>query len=225
VKGKLPTAKSVLSVSAHPDDECFGLGAILYEFVQSGARTSVLCFTHGAASTLKEGEGDLAQIRAKELQEATSVLQVSKTRLLAYPDGSLASVSLGELVNHIVEMARDVGASLLLTFDEGGVTGHPDHKTATQAALRAALELNIPVLAWTIPVAIANELNAELNTAFMGRQPHEIDIIITVHRTHHRTAIAHHHSQAIGNKVLERRLELQGDTEWLRWLYRPQAAG
>ncbi|MCL4313639.1 MAG: PIG-L family deacetylase [Actinobacteria bacterium] len=221
MNGKLPTATSVLSVSAHPDDECFGLGAILYEFVQSGAMTSVLCFTHGEASTLKKGEGDLARIRAKELQEATSVLQVSKTRLLAYPDGGLASVPISELANHIIELSREVKASLLLTFDEGGVTGHPDHSIVTQATLTAAKELDLPVLSWTIPTAIANQLNNELGTTFVGRNPDDIDVVIKVHRPTQRVAIAHHRSQAIGNKVLERRLELQGDMEWLRWLYHP----
>jgi len=38
---------SVLAVVAHPDDESFGLGAVLASFAETGARVSVLCFTRG----------------------------------------------------------------------------------------------------------------------------------------------------------------------------------
>ena len=55
---------------AHPDDESFGLGAILDRFVTTGARASVLCFTHGEASTLHGVVGDLREIRTTELAEA-----------------------------------------------------------------------------------------------------------------------------------------------------------
>jgi LmbE family N-acetylglucosaminyl deacetylase len=36
-----------LAVVAHPDDESFGLGAVLSAFIDSGTRVSVLCFTRG----------------------------------------------------------------------------------------------------------------------------------------------------------------------------------
>ncbi|MGB8501155.1 PIG-L deacetylase family protein, partial [Mycobacterium sp.] len=47
----LPAWSSVLAVVTHPDDESFGLGAILDAFNRAGTRTSVLCLTHGEAST------------------------------------------------------------------------------------------------------------------------------------------------------------------------------
>jgi LmbE family N-acetylglucosaminyl deacetylase len=50
--GVLPVWTSVLAVVAHPDDESFGLGAILDAFTRAGARGEVLCLTHGEASTL-----------------------------------------------------------------------------------------------------------------------------------------------------------------------------
>ena len=48
----LPSAKEVLAICAHPDDESFGLGAILGVVAELGTRVRVLCFTHGEASTL-----------------------------------------------------------------------------------------------------------------------------------------------------------------------------
>lgn len=57
--GALPAWPSVVAVVAHPDDESFGLGAILDSFARSGAAVSVLCLTHGEASTLHGVSGDL----------------------------------------------------------------------------------------------------------------------------------------------------------------------
>jgi LmbE family N-acetylglucosaminyl deacetylase len=68
----LPVESPVLAVCAHPDDESFGLGATLAALAGYGARTAVLCFTHGAASALGSGRGDLHQIRAAELAAAGS---------------------------------------------------------------------------------------------------------------------------------------------------------
>ena len=58
---RLPAWSDVLAVVAHPDDESFGLGALLAAFVAAGVRVSVLCLTHGEASTLHGVEGDLSQ--------------------------------------------------------------------------------------------------------------------------------------------------------------------
>lgn len=44
--------RRVLAVVAHPDDESFGLGGLLALLSDGGVPTTVLCFTHGGASTL-----------------------------------------------------------------------------------------------------------------------------------------------------------------------------
>jgi N-acetylglucosamine malate deacetylase 2 len=63
----LPRLARVLAVCAHPDDESFGLGAVLAALARTGTSSSVLCFTHGGASTLGPGGGDLRRVRAREL--------------------------------------------------------------------------------------------------------------------------------------------------------------
>ena len=50
--GLLPAWESVLAVVAHPDDESFGLGAIIDRMTSGGAAVHVLCYTRGEASTL-----------------------------------------------------------------------------------------------------------------------------------------------------------------------------
>ena len=214
----LPEIAELLVVCAHPDDESFGLGGVLGAFVDRGTRVRVLCFTHGEASTLGEGVA-LGERRAAELAAAASALGVHGATLHAYPDGHLAEVALEELVARIAEEAGD--AELLLAFDVGGITAHPDHIAATEAALAFGTDRRLPVLGWALPEKVAAQLNAELGTSFVGRRPDELDLTVAVDRARQVTAIACHASQSTGNPVLWRRLELLGDTEHLRWLLPP----
>jgi N-acetylglucosamine malate deacetylase 2 len=218
----LPRWGAVLAVGAHPDDESFGMGAVLAAFADAGARIVVLSFTHGEASTLHGVLGDLASVREAELTAAGRVLGVARSALLDYPDGRLAEQSLPELIVHVREMTTSEGVDGLLAFDEGGITSHPDHRTATEAALAAADQVHLPVLGWAIPLRVAGRLNAEFGTAFVGREDSDLDVGLAVDRGRQLRAIAEHRSQSAANPVLWRRLELLGDREWLRWL-RPRA--
>lgn len=209
----------VLAVVAHPDDESFGLGAVLAELISQGARASVLCFTHGEASTLHGSPGELAVIRSRELTDAGAALGLSRVELHDYPDGNLAGVPIDELAAHVLRLIGEERPSHLLVFDVGGVTGHPDHQHATRAALAAAGVAGLPVLAWTVPRPVAEQLNAELGTAFVGREPDELDGTLVVRRELQAVAIARHHSQSADNPVLRRRLELLGDREYLRLIH------
>jgi LmbE family N-acetylglucosaminyl deacetylase len=210
----LAGVSSVLAVVAHPDDESFGLGAVLLRLAAAGARLHVLCFTHGEASTLHGREGDLGTLRPAEFAAATRALGAGRSELLSYPDGGLAGVAPAELAGHVMRLARQVRPSHLLTFDLSGVTGHPDHQHASAAALAAGRALGIPVLAWALPAAVAAALNEEFGTSFAGRPAGEL-MALEADRDKQWAAIACHASQSIGNPVLRRRLELLGDREYL----------
>ncbi len=220
--GTLGFASSVLAVCAHPDDESFGLGATLAHLTGLGADVAVLCFTHGEASTLGKWSGPLREIRSSELAAAAAELGVGRVELLDYPDGALSTVPLALLSGEVERLACDVGAGLVLVFDEAGITGHPDHVRATEAALAASVD--VPVLAWSLPQQIAAMLASELGLTFLGRQPDEMHIALQVDREAQRRAISRHTSQCTDNPVVWRRLELQGDKEFLRWLRRPEQA-
>lgn len=219
---ELPRWAAVLVAGAHPDDESFGMGAVLAAFADAGSRIALISFTHGEASTLQGMVGNLAQVRDAELSAACHALGVERCELLDYADGRLAEQPDHQLAAHVREMAEAVGADGLLVFDEGGITGHPDHRAATQAALAAADDLGLPVLAWAMPLAVASQLNVDFGTTFVGRAPDELDIDMAVDRTRQMRAISAHQSQSTANPVLWRRLELFGDREYLRWL-RPDA--
>jgi LmbE family N-acetylglucosaminyl deacetylase len=222
---RLPRWDTVLAVVAHPDDESFGLGAVLAAFVDAGTRAAVLCLTHGEASTLHGAAGDLYRVRARELAVAATTLGAGPVELRHYPDGGLASASRTLLAGEVVDSAHNTHADGLLVFDRSGVTGHPDHIAATAAALAAADVLDLPVLGWALPAHVADTLNVEGGTAFEGHTLDQIDYIIQVDRDRQRAALAEHASQAVSSSVLWRRLELLGNTEHLRWLRAPHTPG
>jgi len=58
----LPAWRSALAVVAHPDDETFGLGAVIDAMTSAGSAVHVLCFTRGEASTLNERNADLSVV-------------------------------------------------------------------------------------------------------------------------------------------------------------------
>jgi len=216
----LPEWRRPLAVVAHPDDESFGLGALLASFAEAGARPSVLCFSLGEASTLHDVPGDLRALRAQELRAAAEALDITAVEVLDHPDGHLSDLAPAVLVEAIERAARRERSDGILAFDVGGVTAHPDHQAATLAAIRAGLDLGLDVLGWTLPADVARTLNADLGTDFIGRQPDCIDLVVAVTRHRQLQAIREHPSQAIPGSAVWRRLALQGDLEHLRWLVR-----
>lgn len=215
-ESQLPRWQRVLAVVAHPDDESFGLGAVLAAFSDAGADVTVLCLTHGEASTLHGVSGDLHRLRADELATAGSVLGAATTMLRGYADGALDSVCPTRLAGDVIDVVRTVDADGLCVFDPSGVTGHPDHAAATRAALTAADVLDLPVIGWTLPRVVAETLNAERGSSFVGHD--DVDYVVRVPRGRQRAAAAAHASQALPTSILWRRLELLGDVEHLRCL-------
>jgi len=219
--------RRALAVVAHPDDESFGLGAVLAHLVTRGVSVSLLCFTHGEASTLgasTTGRDDLGVRRAAELRKAADQLGLDEVALLDYPDDELVTIPTGELDAHVEAHVQAIMAAqpheppALVAFERGGVTGHLDHRAATAAAWRVASRRGLPLLEWTVAPEVADALNAELGTSFASFMPGAAPIALHVDRSVQARAVACHASQVAGNAVLARRLELQGGVELVRWL-------
>ena len=172
--------------------------------------------TRGEASMLGADRSELAEARIRELHAAARQLGIASVEIGNHPDGRLTTVALEELVVSIRPLAS--GVDLVLVFDEGGITVHPDHIQAAAAALNVAAELDLPVLAWALSDAVATALNDEFRAGFVGRPSHDIDLTTPVDRERQHVAMLCHSTQLTDNPVPDRRLALTGPDEALRWL-------
>ena len=127
---------------------------------------------------LGAGTGDLAAQRTAELSDAARVLGCARTTLLAHPDGALADLEgwvLEADVEAEVRVTRPVG---ILVFDPlGGVTGHSDHRAASEAAIAVAARHGVPVLGWALPQQVSRVLNDSHGAAFEGHPPQDLTAI------------------------------------------------
>ena len=204
----------VAAVVAHPDDETFGLGALLANLASEGREVRVLCFTHGEASTVGAVDG-LGEIRRRELFDAAEVLGVADVTLFDLPDGSLDRVPEAELDARLDGwLTPEVVA--LVVFEPLGVTGHADHRAATLAAERVADQRMLPVVEWGIAPVAASQLEDQHGLTFesIGDGPGVHDV--RVDRTTQLAAIQRHTSQLDDDPVVCKVLALHGDVDRVR---------
>lgn len=220
---QMPAAQRVLAVCAHPDDESFGLGAVLATYAERAADVALLTLTAGEASTLGDERERLARQRSAELSCAVERLGISRSWLRTYPDGRLNEAPGDQLLADVQVAVDTHEADLLLVFDPAGITGHRDHKQATEAALLAACGANVPVLGWYVPTEVAMRLNGEFAAGIVPTTPVAGDLHVRVDRTSQTAAFTCHHSQSDDLPVVRRMVELLGDREYLRPLVRTSA--
>ncbi|MBN2239252.1 MAG: PIG-L family deacetylase [Dehalococcoidales bacterium] len=145
--------KTLVFAGAHPDDESFGPGAILAKYALEGVKTYVICATGGEAGTVEpkylEKYGSIKELREAELDCAAEKLGLTGLYRLGYRDSNmrgspdnqnpecLAMAQVEEAAGRIVKIFREIKPDVVITHDEGGNYGHPDH-IATNRATREA---------------------------------------------------------------------------------------
>jgi LmbE family N-acetylglucosaminyl deacetylase len=149
-----PGSRGLLAIFAHPDDETFGAGGTMALAAAAGVPTWIVCATDGDQGG-EEGARELdPELRRGELRCAMTALGVGEPIFLAYgdsgmegwarPAGCLALADEEEVVERLVSIIRDLRPATIVTFDPGGIYGHPDHVAisarATAAFRRAAAE-------------------------------------------------------------------------------------
>ncbi len=148
-----PTRRCVLMVHAHPDDEALTTGGTLARYSAEGARTVLVTCTRGEAGEISDPSlatpENLAEVRERELAEAIAALRVGRFVQLGYRDSGmvgtpendhpdcLARANLDEVVGRLVALIREERPHVLVTYDERGGYGHPDHIRAHQATVAA----------------------------------------------------------------------------------------
>jgi N-acetylglucosamine malate deacetylase 2 len=217
----LPRADRVLAVVAHPDDETFGLGALLATYAGAGSEVGVLCLTLGEASTLGATDPDLGPRRRAEFTRACEALGVRRRWLETHPDGALAAVPLADLVADVAKVLEEHDPEVVLVFHPDGITSHPDHRRATEAARAAVAGSGRQVLAWYVPAGIGRQLDARLGTNFDRVEPRPGDLVVEVDRAAQEAALVCHRSQEASLALVRHRNLLLGDHEHLRPLEDP----
>lgn len=144
--------RGLVAIFAHPDDESFGVGGVLALAAAHGVPTNLVCATDGdlgGEAGARELDRDL---RHGELREAMVALGVPEPIFLGYRDSGMeswprpadcfANADAEEVVGRLEAILAEIRPAVVLTFDAGGIYGHPDHVTisarATEAYRRAA---------------------------------------------------------------------------------------
>ena len=192
----------ILLVHAHPDDETINNGATMALYADRGAQVTLVTCTRGeegevlvpGLSHLASTDQDLLGLhRETELAAAMKALGISDFRFLGAPttkfrdSGMMGTepnnrpdvfwqADLDQAALILVDVIEEVKPHILITYDEFGGYGHPDHIQAHRVAMRAS-ELSawqIQKIYWnTIPksvIAQGMEKMKEVGSDFFGAE-------------------------------------------------------
>lgn len=143
----------ILAVTAHPDDESFGMGGTLALYARRGAKVYLICATRGEAGMMEanylEGFDSPAARRESELRCAAQHLGLAEVFFLDYRDSgmkgspdnqhpsSLFMAPRDEVAGKIAGYIRRLCPQVVITFDPIGGYYHPDHIKIHEATVQA----------------------------------------------------------------------------------------
>ncbi|HTZ42453.1 MAG TPA: N-acetyl-1-D-myo-inositol-2-amino-2-deoxy-alpha-D-glucopyranoside deacetylase [Jatrophihabitans sp.] len=180
-----PADRRLLLVHAHPDDETIGTGATMAHYAAAGAQVTLVTCTLGEegeilvpelAQLAADQADQLGGWRIQELRAAMAELGVTDHRFLGgagrFRDSGMLGTPANErprafwraeadravfdaAVTALVEVIREVRPQVLVTYDDFGGYGHPDHLMAHRvatAAATAAAQADHPAIGepWTV---------------------------------------------------------------------------
>ena len=153
---------TIVFFHAHPDDEAIATAGTMAALADQGHRVVLVTATQGELGETPDGllaPGEtLAQRRQIELDEACRILGVAHHEYLDYLDsgmagedtnlrpGSFAGADVGEAAAALSAILTAEGAEVLVTYDEHGGYGHPDHVQVHRVGVAAAELASTPVL-------------------------------------------------------------------------------
>jgi mycothiol conjugate amidase Mca len=145
-----------MTVHAHPDDETIGTGGVMARYSRAGDRVICVTCTGGEEGEIVVPEMDtpenharLGQIRAEELRAALEVLGPIGSRRLGYrdsgmmgvpandTDGNLWVADVDEAAGRLVRIVRELRPQVIVSYNDFGGYGHPDHIRAAQLSVLA----------------------------------------------------------------------------------------
>lgn len=166
---RVDAARRLLLVHAHPDDETIATGVTMASYVAEGAHVCLVTCTLGEEGEVlvpelghlaAHAEDALGGHRRAELASALAALGVTDHEFLGGPGRYRDSGMMGlatndrldcfwradllEAATHLVTTIRRVRPQVLVTYDDYGQYGHPDHIQAHRVAGYALLLAAVP---------------------------------------------------------------------------------
>ncbi|RAY14448.1 N-acetyl-1-D-myo-inositol-2-amino-2-deoxy-alpha-D-glucopyranoside deacetylase [Actinomadura craniellae] len=154
--------RRILFVHAHPDDESIGTGATMAKYAAEGVQVSLVTCTLGEEGEVipdelrhlaADKENRLGEFRTGELAEACGALGVRDHHYLGGPGRWRDSGMMGapsndhprcfwradaeEAAAELVPLIRELRPQVIVTYDDRGYYGHPDHIQAHRVTRRA----------------------------------------------------------------------------------------
>jgi N-acetyl-1-D-myo-inositol-2-amino-2-deoxy-alpha-D-glucopyranoside deacetylase len=155
-------SRRILFVHAHPDDEAIGTGATMARHAAAGDHVTLVTCTLGeegeihvpALAALAADQADqLGGYRIGELDRACAALGVRDHRFLGgagrFRDSGMMGLPTNEhprafwgadldtAAGYLVDIFREVRPQVVVTYDDNGFYGHPDHIQAHRVTMRA----------------------------------------------------------------------------------------
>ncbi|MFI2275580.1 MULTISPECIES: N-acetyl-1-D-myo-inositol-2-amino-2-deoxy-alpha-D-glucopyranoside deacetylase [Catenuloplanes] len=155
-------ARRLLLVHAHPDDESIGTGATMAHYAAAGAQVTLVTCTLGEEGEIHlpeliglaaDAADQLGGYRVAELNAACAALGVTDRRFLGgagrYRDSGMMGLAtnsaprafwqadLDTAAGYLVEIMRETRPQVVVTYDDNGFYGHPDHIQAHRVTMRA----------------------------------------------------------------------------------------
>jgi len=176
----------MLLVHAHPDDETINNGATMALYAALGADVTLLTCTRGEEGEVlvkdlehlaAHNTDSLGDHRVEELALAMKALGISDHRFLGegrikFRDSGMMGTepnnrpdvfwqaNFDEATDDLVKVIEEVKPHVLITYDEFGGYGHPDHIQAHRVAMSAAEKSgwNIQKIYWNVmPKSVIQE--------------------------------------------------------------------
>ena len=145
--------KRLLACFAHPDDEAFPIGGSLAAHSSRGVNIRLITATSGEEGEVRSPglaiPDGLGSLRREELSCSVHTLGLQSHHVLGYRDSGMAGTSANnlpeafinipqeEIVGILVREIRTFRPQVVLTFEPGGLYGHPDHIAICKHATKA----------------------------------------------------------------------------------------
>jgi N-acetyl-1-D-myo-inositol-2-amino-2-deoxy-alpha-D-glucopyranoside deacetylase len=161
--------RRLLLVHAHPDDEVLTTGGLIAKHTSAGDSVTLVTCTLGEegeillpelAHLAAHRDDALGSHRVEELAASMAALGVADNRILGgagrYRDSGMMGepsnerpgcfwrADLREAADHLVPIIRELRPQVLVTYDDFGGYGHPDHIQAHRVAMYAAQLASVP---------------------------------------------------------------------------------